>query len=336
MRQVALVLAVLCCALPAHAAHSRTVQLVFRDTDRQLWVATDCGSGADLPNPVPPCVVIQATDAYLFRLHSQDRVLGRFQSTVPASGSTVLEIKFAVTGTDKTAAIVKAVQGIFKPGGGVAGNAGETIETVQPLAADLIPGGTLKTTFTKTHTLADGRPDPSASYTQEIELKVKDQYPRVAVSYGLVASTSRHPKVSLERTNKVVTVEKDGKQQQVLQQVIAFEDPDRGGSGLRPIDSLMTLLNTRVAGPVYVSLGFALAKDSFKEPLVGISYMRDVGPLALVLTGGIHFSAELEIPQSSGFAAGQLIDSTLGLTAGDIPTHQKYHRRYLVGVSVRY
>jgi hypothetical protein len=50
----------------------------------------------------------------------------------------------------------------------------------------------------------------------------------------------------------------------------------------------------------------------------------------------VHFTRETRIVAASGFADGQLLDPTAGLTVGDIPVETEAHQRFFFAFSVNY
>ena len=138
-------------------------------------------------------------------------------------------------------------------------------------------------------------------------------------------SNAPHPTVALVKTSTIVSFTKDGKAQQAHQQIIALKESD---SDAAPIQSLMTVANFRLHKEWYASLGLRVDEKIFDQPILGLTYRHPLGDrLGLNFTAGVMFSRELEILPSSGFAVGQLVDPTIGLTVDDIPTGPRNHRR---------
>ena len=122
------------------------------------------------------------------------------------------------------------------------------------------------------------------------------------MSGGIALSTAPDPEVAIVKTSNVVTFVKDGNTQQAYEQMIVVRDND---TRARPIQSLLTFANFRVAGPFTASLGFQLNQQIFEEPLIGGTYRRTLGKAGLNFTGAVHFSREVQILEGSGFFAGQ-------------------------------
>ena len=110
------------------------------------------------------------------------------------------------------------------------------------------------------------------------------------------------------------------------------QDNDRA---FRPIQSLMTFANFRIAGPVYVSIGVQVNQKLFDGPLLGGTYRVPLGNgHGLNVTAGVQFSREIGIDPASGFADGQLLDPAAGLTVDDVPTRSTWHGRAALGLTL--
>jgi hypothetical protein len=153
------------------------------------------------------------------------------------------------------------------------------------------------------------------------------------MSIGLGVTRAPSPAVQIVRTSTVVPYVKDGKPQQAYQPAVHVKD---AAPSLRPIDTGVAFVSFRAAGPAYVTLGLPANQSVFTEPLVGGSVRIPAGTLGLVFTAGIHFTRETEIVAASGFADGQLLDPTAGLTAGEIPVESVSHQRFFFAFSVSY
>lgn len=321
--------AVLWGASPAFArAEGRVVQIRWDDTGRSLEVWINCADEV-----CDDGEKLAGSKAYLFQLDQKDAVTLHMIATVPDErpDAVRLDISYTVIGDDPDKAAQAALGKAFPAGAGKKGpEAATVIEETLPVTDRLLAGGKLTVTFERS-LMKNDKPVPQSSKT--LIFGIRDAYPWFAASYGIVATTGRETDVDIVNTGTVVTFTKDGKTQQALEQklVVRGEDED-----VRPVQSVVSFLNFRVGGPFYGSLGFRLDQQIFKEPLVGVSYMRRVRGIGLVVTTGVHLSEETEILRGSGFTSGQMIDPVLGLTASSIPTEDRYHLRWFIGFSARY
>jgi hypothetical protein len=234
-----------------------------------------------------------------------------------------LEIEYTITGFDVNAHFSKVAGEVFPASDEKAVGQRRKILAVTD---DLLPGGLLTVTFKKT--FADDSQD-----TASFKFRIQDEYPWFFNSFGMVFSSAKEPEVAIVNTNEIITFEKDGKTQQAHQQVIVLKDND---SQFEPIQSVVTFLNFRIHQAAYASLGFQVNEKIFTEPMLGVAFYRKIKNVGFAIHGGVHFSKELEILRASGFEDGQKVDPTIGLTVDDIPTQEKYHSRFFLGISARY
>jgi hypothetical protein len=301
----------------------------------EVWVNCD-GDDASASG----CRIIAGTAAFGFELKASDRVVLRMQWI--GGADTRGEIAHAVTGANLHEKDLDALRRLV---GGAAvskdaaearvAEAGERVRVeIESVADDLVAGGRLTATFNvKTRTTGDdGKVSESVTDTAgPLTFRVEAEEPRLTVSTGLAFTTGREPEVAIVRSSTILTFQKDGETQQAYQQVIALRDND---GALKPIQALATFANFRLWPRTYASAGFQLNQSFFQEPLVGLTYRHPFGHGGLNVTAGAHLSRELEILEDSGFAAGQLVDPTIGLTADDIPVRWKYTPRFVLGVSL--
>jgi hypothetical protein len=192
----------------------------------------------------------------------------------------------------------------------------------------LIAGGKLTATFNlkKTTGAGTGATETVTATSGALTFNVLPESPRITVSAGIGLSTAPNPTVALVKTSTIVTFTKDEKQQQAYEQVITLNDTD---TTLHPVQSLMIVANFRVHWRLYASAAVRVDEKLFEQPVLGATYRHPLGDrVGVNVTAGVMFSRETEILAESGFAEGQKIDPSLGLTADEIPTTTRYHRRF--------
>ena len=279
-------------------------------------------------------------EAYNFELRTSDRVvfIMSWKRDEKAPNARA-EITYAVTGTnldDKDLAALKKFVGAGADTGrsvnvAVQPDTEPDMFDIKPLTDDLIAGGRVNVTFSRMEHTTDPATERILETAGPFAFRIESAHPRITVSGGIALSTAPDPEVAIVKTTNIVTFDKEGTPQQAYEQMIVVRDND---TKARPIQSLITFANFRLAGPVYASVGFQLNQQIFEEPLIGGTYRRTLGKAGLNFTGAVHFSREVEILESSGFFSGQRVDPTLGLTVDDIPTDLKYHRRFAFAMTI--
>lgn len=310
-------------------AQPRNVQVRWDDTSRSLEIWVNCADEV-----CDGGQKIGGSDAYLFQLNQKDLVTLHMTATVEAgnAGDTRLDLSYTITGDDPTKAFQTALGKVFPSGplDKTKKEATQIIEETLAVTDQLLPGGKLTATFQRSIMKNDKAVPVS---TKTLIIGIEDDYPWFVASFGIVASTAQETRVDIVNTSNAISFVKDGATKQAYEQKIVL----RGArDDLRPLQSVVSFLNFQLSGPVYASLGFRLDQQVFKEPLFGLMYFKKVSKVGLLFGGGIHLSEETEILGGSGFADGQTIDPTLGLTVGSIPTEDRYHVRYFFGFSAKY
>lgn len=290
---------------------------------------------------------LSTPSAESFELKASDKVtmVGIFEKDPKNS----VDIKATVTGKSLDDKDLDALKKLFgasaaadqTKAGGKTGNAelaGKPIEKdaqAKALADKLVPGGKLDVVFdlhVKDDEAKEAKDkDKVASTSGGIDFLIKSEPPRLTVSYGLGFSTAANPSVAITKTSTIVSFMKDGKPQQAYQQIVTLKDSD---STFQPIQSLVTFANFQIGGPVYASIGVPINNKIFESPIIGGTYRVGVAKVGLDLTIGVQFNHELQILQSSGFSDGQVLDPTLGVTADDIPTEKRWHRRFAMAFTI--
>jgi hypothetical protein len=326
----------------AEAAPDRSVEIRwdFRMTSPdQLEIWVDCARppGAD----VYTCddnKKIKAPESYNFRLRRSDRVT---VIVISAKTDDPGFPSYAVTGTNLDEKDLDALKKLFGAEAAAAtktaGAVGVTPDElpvpkadVVAVTDDLIAGGKLTATFALKKTV-DGK-ETTTRTSGALSFIVTGEPPRFTVSFGIGFSTARTPTVQIAKSSTIVTFEKDGKPQQAYQQIVQLQDNDEG---LKPIQSMMTYANFRMAGQFYATLGLQVNQKLFEAPLVGATYRVPLGGRrGLNFAVGVVFSHELLIDPDTGWTDGQLVDPTLGLTVADIQTTRDWRIRPALGMSI--
>jgi len=181
---------------------------------------------------------------------------------------------------------------------------------------DLPSGGRLLVSFIKKNT------DGKTEQVDDILLKIKHSYPLFLPSTGVVFSNETDPTISIVNNEKGESV------------VVYKNRESTGIFDLRPKQDLIQFFNFRVYEGLYFSFGcpVTLSKNLYENPHLGLAFYPGQN-LAYVILGGIAFHKEAEILSSSGYKENQVVDSSL--KADSIPTEQKYHVRFFVGISFR-
>jgi hypothetical protein len=326
----------------AEAAQHRAVEIRwdFRlNPPGQLEVWVDC---ARKPNDdIYDCAdanKIKAPASYSFRLQRTDTVTLVVISEKTGDPGFAT---YAITGTNLDEKDLDALKKLFGAEASAAaksasGSPGLTDNLPEPKADifavtdDLVAGGKLTVTFALKKTV-DGK-ETTTKTTGPLSFLVQSEPPRVTVSVGLGFSTAPTPAVEIAKTSTIVTFEKDGKPQQAYQQVIQLQDNDES---FKPIQSMMILANFRLVDRIYASVGVQVNQKLFESPLVGGTYRIPLGGRrGLNFTAGVIFSRELMIAPETGWAAGQVVDPTIGLTVSDIKTTHDWHVRPAAAFSI--
>jgi hypothetical protein len=303
----------------------------------EIWIDCSRPSPDALDECGAPGERVAGAAAYAFELKDSDRVLLIVHGTVTADNER-LDAQYAVTGINVDDVARQQLSKLFAPFAAAAkalgappGPPGIRVTAIVAVSDKLLAGGRLAVTFRELQTTS-GR-DALVTTTSPIVFKVEAQPPWFALSFGIGITRAPNPAVQIVRTNTVVPFVKDGKPQQAYQAAIHVKD---ASPSLRPIDTAVAFMNFRAVGPAYVSLGLPADGSVFTQPLLGGSLRIPAGTLGLVFTAGVHFTRETRIVAASGFADGQLLDPTVGLTVGDIPVETEPQRRFFFAFSVSY
>lgn len=304
----------------------------------EVWVNCEHSTANDLYTCTNAgATKVAAPASYTFRIEPSDQVaLVVISAKTDDPGSAT----YAITGTDLSEKDLDALKKMFgaeatgKAAGGNVTLSGtklpEPKADVKAVTDALIPGGKLTATLTLKKITA-GKEDITKT-SGPLTFLITSETPRMTASFGLGFSNAPNPSVVIAKTSTIVTFQKDGKTQQAYQQVIELQDAD---AGVKPIQSLVSFANFRLIGPLYASLGLQVNQKLFESPILGGTYRIPLGPRrGLNVTLGVHFSKETEIDPATGFAAGQIIDPTLGLTVADVHTRPVWHRRVGLGFTV--
>ncbi len=336
--------AILLCSAFEHAAQAagRAVEIRWdftaTTTAGHLEVWVNCSHESDVFTCSNQDVRKYVTpSAGTFELKSSDTVT--LIAIFEVGSEAKPDIKFTVTGTnlddkdlDKLKELFGAAASSDKgktPGSKTLDDAGKDAWPKRVTEA-LIAGGKLNVVF-ELHQKDDDGKDKVTETSGGLDFMIRREPPRLTVSYGLGFSRAATPAVSINKSSTIVTFTKDGKSQQAYQQVIALKDAD---PSFKPIQSLVTMANFRLLGPAYVSLGVPVNNKIFESPIAGVTYRLQAGKAGLNLTVGTQFSHETAILSGSGFTTGQLIEPSLALTADDVPTEKKWHRRLAMGLTI--
>jgi hypothetical protein len=349
------VLILLACGSRWAAASARNVEIRWdfrKDSPGQLEVWVNCvHPGGDMeacagtvePHPAPnqPSQLptgqatwdrVQAPDSYHFGLKRTDKVtLVLIDAASPDTG----EADYAITGTNLDEKDIDQLKKLFLASAAAAKAAGEKgragsgkpVIVLKAVTDKLIAGGKLTATFNMKNKTGSGD-DAKETITRSsgaLVFGIQSESPRVTVSGGIGLSTARNPSVAIVKTSAIVTFTKDDKPQQAYEQVITLRDDD---TKFKPVQSLITSANFRLHGRLYGSAAIRVDEKLFEQPILGFTYRHPLSErMGLNVTGGVMLSRETEILSESGFAAGQKIDPSIGLTADDIPTKTRFHGR---------
>jgi hypothetical protein len=181
---------------------------------------------------------------------------------------------------------------------------------------DLPSGGRLLASFTKKN--ENGK----IEHVDDIVLKIKHSYPLFLPSTGVVFSNETDPTISIVNNEKGESV------------VVYKNIEPTGITNLRPKQDLIQFFNFRVYEGLYFSFGcpVTLSKRFYENPHLGLAFYPGQN-LAYVILGGIVFHKETQILSALGYRENQVVDSKL--KADSIPTEEKYHVRFFVGISFR-
>lgn len=265
----------------------------------------------------------QVTFVLLYAKSEDKKRRGEIVATVTGSGVSDKDI-------DAFKKIVGAVAGA-DPATKVLAAGDEKDAEILALTDDMSIGQKLSVTFLIKETEEkEGKPVESAVLTRGPVLFRVGGQPRFKLSYGIAFSQAPNPVIAIEKTATIVEFEKDGKVQQAYQQRVVLRDAE---NRMRAIESLVTIANVRVVGPFYGSLGFQVNQKIFEEQLVGVTYRHQAGKLAFNITGGIHFSDETTIDETSGFFHDYRIDPTKALTVGEVTPVKKTRHRFFLALT---
>ncbi len=322
------------------AAKQRNVEIrwdFYAEPPKQLEVWVDCIRKADQVFSIcdDEMKKTKAPASYAFQLKSNDVVT--LVLTYDKTDGTD-DVTAAVTGTkldDKDLEALKKIFGATPPtpeqerGSRSFGGQGTTT-VIRQVTDDLIAGGKLTVTYNIKR--KENNQERIVKTSGALTFKIATMSPRLTVSYGSALSQATNSTLTIAKTSTLITFVKNGQTQQAYQQVIAHKDFD---TSLKPIQALMTLGNFRIWSRVYASIGVQLNQKLFEQPFLGGTYRHPLGSrIAFNTTLGVQFSRETEIIPESGFTIGQLVDPTVGLTVDDIPTRQRYHRRFGIAFSI--
>jgi hypothetical protein len=303
----------------------------------EIWIDCSRASPDALDECGAPGERIAGAAAYAFELKDSDRVLLIVHGSV-AGDNQRLDAQYAITGVNVDDVARQQLSKLFAPFapaanafGAAPGPPGVRVTAIVAVSDRLLAGGRLAVTFRELQTIA-GK-DALVTTTSPIVFRVASRPPWFALSFGLGVTRAPNPAVQIVRTSTVVPFVKDGRPQQAYQAAIHLKDAI---PSLRPLDTAVAFMNFRVAGPAYVSLGLPADESVFSQPLLGGSLRIPAGTLGLLFTAGVHFTRETRIVAASGFADGQLLDPTAGLTVGEIPVEAEAHRRFFFAFSVDY
>jgi hypothetical protein len=335
-RSFVLTVAIYCAFAPlALGANSRTVQIRWdftKDSPTELEIWENCSP----TDPISTCTGSKtpAPQSYIYELLPNDRVV---LVLTHASADGEGEIEAAVTGTNLDDKDLEALKKVINAGAPAAESKkaepskANPVTKVKALTDDLIAGGRLTVTFIVKKKDGD-KEEIVIRNSGAIVFKTAPANPLFTVSNGIALSQAPNTTLLLSKTSTILTFEKDDKTQQAYEQVIALKDSDKT---LKPIQAAMTYVNLRLYRRFYASIGVQLNQKLFEQPLTGFTYRHPIGKrMGFNTTVGIHFSRETEIVPESGFTIGQKVDPTVGLTVGDIPIRERYHRRLGVGFSI--
>ena len=270
---------------------------------------------------------IAGLEAYGFVLRSTDRVV----LVARWSGDGTADVEYGVVEAEGGVEAVETLKKLLDVGVSGGEAVGEALDTgparsqLWPVGEDLSAGGRLTATYTIANdggTVTDG--------SGVLVFRVKEERPGFTISQGIVVTNASEPEVAIIKTSELVSFDKDGTPQRAYRQMILL----RGvGNDLKPIQSMVTFFNFRLWRAFYISGGLQLNQKLFEEPILGVTWRHEVGDIGVNMTVGCLFSQEIGIVGSSGFAAGDKIDPTQGLTVDDIPTEVFRERRLAVGFS---
>jgi hypothetical protein len=286
------------------------------------------------PNPKgePTWERYRAPESYHFRLKRTDKVT---LVLISAPGPDTGEPEYAITGTNLDEKDLEQLKKLFLASAETAKAAaakglhaeGKPVIVLKAVTDFLIPGGKLTATFNMKNKTGSGD-DTKETITRTsgaLTFEIQSESPRIAVSGGIALSTARSPTVAIVKTSNIVTFTKDDKPQQAYEQVITLKEHD---TKFKPVQSLITSANFRLYERLYVSAAIRVDEKLFEQPILGFTYRHPLSDrMGLNFTAGVMLSREMEILPESGFAAGQKIDPSIGLTADDIPTRNRYHGR---------
>lgn len=336
-------------AAPAWAAGHRVVEVrydltVLGQGALQIWINCVHTEGPDgWRNCKDNTPKLSGPDAFGFTFSDKDEVrfIALYQRA--ADGSVRAEITYSLAGSGVSDKDVDALRKIVgggapetKAGGRepLLAGAPSTADFAEVLAMTDQPaiGQKILVTFALKQSKKEGNTTTETTTLSRGPLAFRvSGPPRFKVSYGLAFSNAPNPSVAIQKTSTLVNVEKDGKTQQVYQQVIALRDAD---AVFQPVQSLVTFFNVRLAGSVYGSIGFQVNKKVFEEPMLGLTYRHEAGSVGLNVTAGVHFSREVRIRADTGFYPGFLVDPTQALTTDEIATETRTHHRVMLALTV--